>query len=111
MWYVQAQNLSTDRKWSKMNYWKAATFGLLVGFGALGYVQHTADAQSHRKARITVVGTQGFKDNLPFIMDLDGLEVDIPAGTEVKGFSCLPAVGTDYNGKPKAAPQCYVISQ
>lgn len=94
-----------------MNYWKVATFGLLIGFGALGYVEHTASAQGHRRARITVVGTQTVKDNLPYVLDLDGLEVDIPAGTEVKGFSCLPAVGTDYNGKSKPAPQCYVISQ
>jgi hypothetical protein len=41
-------------------------------------------AQAHRKAHLTVIGGQSFKDYQRYVVDLDGSDVDVPAGIEVK---------------------------
>jgi hypothetical protein len=47
--------------------------------------------------------------NLPYLEDIDGKDVDVPG--DVKGFSCIPAKGVEFNGNEKVAPQCYIVSQ
>jgi len=93
-----------------MNYWKAATIGLAIVLLGLVYSWHVVMAQRIQKAHITTVGGQRISptSHLPYIVSLD--EVDLPPG-QIKGFSCLQAIGKDYNGKDVAVPQCYILTQ
>jgi hypothetical protein len=94
-----------------MNYWKVATFSLVVVLAGLLCSGLTVMAQARRKAHITAVGVQKYKGNVPYIGDLDGLDVDLPSGGEIKGFSCVRATAEDFNGENKAVPQCYIVTQ
>lgn len=94
-----------------MNRWKSVIFVLGLVLVAVVYSGHVTKAQVHRKAHITAVGLQGASasSHLPYLQNIDGLDVDVPG--EVRGFSCIPATGVEFNGKEKTVPQCYIVSQ
>jgi hypothetical protein len=94
-----------------MNKWKLAVFALAGLLAGSLYSGRTVIAQAHRKAHITAIPVQGMQDNVPYIIDIDGKDVDLPPGQDVKGFSCVPAAATNFNGREKTVPQCYIVSQ